>query len=506
MKKNIKSKSIIMLIDDDNSISINEKRELQKLGYKIVPANSSEINPKKPLKNYSIDLILKKTEELISEEEEKFKTLTDDLPALICEFLPDSTLLFVNKTYSDYFKMKPSQLVGKKFLDFVHEDEKIQIKKTYLSLTPENPINDYIHKTIHNNKVKWQKWRDRAIFDENGNHIKFQSIGIDITEKKLMEFALEEEANLRNVLLDNIPNCFALVLKKNSFEIVASNKPARDIGAVQGKKCYEVFNKKNDNCSCCKAFELFEINKPLKLEVQHNGSWKHLIWAPLNKNMFIHYIFDISDTKEKEVKIKNLLKDKEVLLKETHHRIKNNMDIIKGILTIEASLQKEDSQCYRVLDDCIKRIITMHALYDHLYKNEIKHEISICYYLMNLISKLKDIHKQFSIKTNVNIEDINLKPKIVSSLGIIINEFFTNSAKYAFDNVKNPLITISLKKKNNIVKVIFADNGTGLSDTISVQNSSSFGFQLVNMLVEEIKGTIKTERKNGTKYTIKFSE
>ncbi|PKM91003.1 MAG: diguanylate cyclase [Firmicutes bacterium HGW-Firmicutes-12] len=131
-------------------------------------------------------LVNERTKDII-DLKEKYKNILDDLPALICEFMPDSTLTYVNKTYCRYFQMSREDLIGKAFLDLLPENSREKVRKKYLSLSPRNPSNQYVHKVMLNGEEKWQEWRDSAIFDEQGLLKHFFSIGVDITERKKAE-------------------------------------------------------------------------------------------------------------------------------------------------------------------------------------------------------------------------------------------------------------------------------------------------------------------------------
>jgi len=117
---------------------------------------------------------------------------------------------------------------------------------------------------------------------------------------------LKEESKMRKVMMDNLP-CIALILKKNTREIVASNKTARDVGAIPGKTCFETCAKDEMPCSFCKAPVLWETDKPQHIEVKHKGTYYEGIWVPYSDDLYVHYIFDISDRKkaEKELNVRN---------------------------------------------------------------------------------------------------------------------------------------------------------------------------------------------------------
>jgi PAS domain-containing protein len=110
----------------------------------------------------------------------------------------------------------------------------------------------------------------------------------------------EEENRLERALLDNIPGCVALILKKDTREIVASNRFARDLGAVPGQTCFETCARRMDPCPFCLAPELWATGQPQQLEIEYQGTWYDERWAPLSEDLYVHYIFDITERKHAE--------------------------------------------------------------------------------------------------------------------------------------------------------------------------------------------------------------
>ncbi len=125
----------------------------------------------------------------------------------------------------------------------------------------------------------------------------------DITERIPAENKLKDELQTRSVLLDNIPDCIAMILKKETREIVASNRFAHDLGAVPGKTCYQTCSMLDNHCYWCLAPRLWETNQPQKIEIDHKGRFYKGIWKPLNKELYVHYIFDITEQKRVEREI-----------------------------------------------------------------------------------------------------------------------------------------------------------------------------------------------------------
>jgi len=142
-----------------------------------------------------------------ADNEYKYRRLVENMPALICTFLPDSTLTYVNKSYCDFFRKRSDELIGKKFLDFLPDQTtRDHVRRLYMSLTPENPATTYEHEVLAadgTGQSRWHRWTDLAFFNNNGEISYFQSIGQDITEhKRTLETMIENETRYR-LLADN---------------------------------------------------------------------------------------------------------------------------------------------------------------------------------------------------------------------------------------------------------------------------------------------------------------
>jgi two-component system cell cycle sensor histidine kinase/response regulator CckA len=135
----------------------------------------------------------RKAEVALLASEENYRALVESMPALICRFLPDGTLSFVNNAYCQYFKKKREALVGKNFFQFIPQKEQSEVRKHFESLTPEKPVVSYEHRVLQpGGDIRWQRWTDHAIFDDSGRVQQYQSIGMDITVSKKAEQALRE--------------------------------------------------------------------------------------------------------------------------------------------------------------------------------------------------------------------------------------------------------------------------------------------------------------------------
>lgn len=208
--------------------------------------------------------------------------------------------------------------------------------------------------------------------------------------------------------------------------------------------------------------------------------------------------------KRAEEKTKGLLQEKELLLKEVHHRIKNNMSTIISLLKLQ-SIELDHPQAIEALKSARNRIRSMMVLYDKLYRAENFHRASLRDYLDTLVDEIlqnfPDFHR---VKVEKNLEDFDLDVKKISPLGIMINEILTNAMKYAFDAREEGKIYISSSLKDNLASVVLWDNGKGLDKSIDFDDSCGLGLKLIKMLSEQLGGTVQLDRQEGTKYTLEF--
>lgn len=210
---------------------------------------------------------------------------------------------------------------------------------------------------------------------------------------------------------------------------------------------------------------------------------------------------NISKRIKNEMKMKELLQEKEIVLHEVHHRIKNNVNMVSGLLQVQA-LSSSDQLVANELNDAVARLKSMGHVYDQLFKSESFDEIPVKNYLIALIAEMEGIFKAYQVQINKTIEDFMLSSKDLTALGIIVNELITNGIKHAFPERKEGLINLNLKRSNGSVILIYEDNGVGISQTSD--SSNSFGLKLIELLTGQLNGKHKIQSINGTQFLIEF--
>jgi two-component sensor histidine kinase len=198
------------------------------------------------------------------------------------------------------------------------------------------------------------------------------------------------------------------------------------------------------------------------------------------------------------------LNEKELFLKEVHHRIKNNMNTIKGLLTLQI-FNLKDPVCMVPLKDAESRVQSMIVLYDKLYCSQNYRELSVRDYIQGLAEEIVyNFPNNSIVQVNTLIEDFILNVKLLAPLGIIVNEVITNIMKHAFMGRDSGIITITASLAENLAVLRIHDNGIGLPEEVDLVTHTGFGLTLIKLLTEQIDGKLTIERREGTSIILEF--
>ena len=264
-------------------------------------------------------------------------------------------------------------------------------------------------------------------------------------ERRKAEEIQQRESTLREIMLDNLP-CIALILKRDSCEIVASNKQARKIGAVAGKICYETCTQHSEHCPLCRAPKLWETGEPQRMEVEHDGIYYEKIWAPLSDDLYIHYIFDITKRKRAEMKLRqseelfrnifetapNLIVSVDVqgVIVDCNQRISSVLGYSKEEMFGQSMLKIIHPDYHKKAFECLSEILSTGLCYDKEYKM-VKKDGTLIDISINS-SVIRDENGQFS-RTICIIEDVTKRKRS--------QEMVENLSKFPSEN-PNPVLRI----------------------------------------------------------------
>ncbi len=349
----------------------------------------------------------------------------------------------------------------------------------------------------------------------NGKVNGFSEITRDITElKQTLIKAAESEETARALL--NAPMSYAALFDRNGIILDANksmaqkfNKSLSDFIGVYAWNLFPLHIAENRKS---KFENVIRSKQMIRFEDERQGTWFDNIFFPIfNAQQEVTKVgclaYDITDRKKIENQLKTFINEKEVLLREIHHRVKNNMQIIISLLQLQAS-KSEDQEVFNLFQESQNRITSMALIHEKLYQTNDFFKLNINEYIRDIGEHLFTV---FNIDFNrisfqTDISDVKLSLDQAIPCGIILNELISNSLKHAFSMGQKGRIIISLKiGKNNEIELIVSDNGIGLSMEMEYVKPKTLGLNLVKTLVEkQLKGKIDIDHEKGTQFRISF--
>jgi two-component sensor histidine kinase len=214
-------------------------------------------------------------------------------------------------------------------------------------------------------------------------------------------------------------------------------------------------------------------------------------------------MFDVSRTKEDEEKIRRSLLEKETLIKEIHHRVKNNLAVIQSLLKLQA-IQIKDEETKGLFNESQNRVQAMSMIHERLYRTEDLSTINLGEYIRSLATQLFNSYRidPSLVKLIIDVPDLGIDVNTMIPCGLILNELVSNACKYAFPDDRKGELSIILDKRNDEYSLTVMDNGVGLPEGLDVYKTESLGMQIVISLVNQINGNLNIDKEGGTKFTI----
>ncbi len=473
---------------------------------------------------YAIDQIhvditdLINAEKLLRESEDKYRRLTESVPAAIFIYSGDK-FIYGNEYSSTITGYGVKDLIGKKFWELVHPDHRdIAIERGKARLEGREAPGRYELKII--DKQGNEKW-----LDYNGTNINFQGnpavlgIAYDITELKRIQQALIDSELKYRTLIENMSEVILYV--DNSDRIIFANDNAikmfgYDKSELLGQIAVDILVDPGYREFIRDRIKLRRHGFTDRYEAQMKKKTGESIWveissAPLKDtdgkiigSIGIHS--DISDRKKYENTIETSLKQKDLLLKEIHHRVKNNLQIISSLIKLQ-SAHVNDKEIHSLFAESQNRIKTMALIHEKLYRSTDISVIEFYDYIKNLVNSLYSSYgiSIDRVKPVIEFRSIYLDIDTAIPCGLIINELISNCLKYAYPDLRKGRISIDLKELNESDYVlVIKDDGIGIRESVDFVNTNSLGLKLVKILSEQLGGAVELIRNNGSEFRISF--
>lgn len=358
------------------------------------------------------------------------------------------------------------------------------------------------------------------IKDNTGQIVGASSIARDITDDKKMELQLEKSEEKFRAVFNNANDAIFLHPVGNdgkpgkftevndvacqrlrySREELLEMSP-EDIETDHGKKIF-IYMKiiQSEGTSTFESIQLTRSGLHIPVEINSH------IFNLRGEKMVLSIARDITRRKETEAQIRKSLKEKELLLKEIHHRVKNNLNVISSLLNLQSKYIK-DKAALAVFQESQRRARSMALIHKMLYQSIDLKCINFGDYIKTLTMELfRTYSTQDQIQLDLEVGDVLLDINTAVPLGLIVNELVSNSLKHGFPDNQEGNITVTFKKIDEMYYFSVCDNGVGFPEDLDFKKTNSLGMRLVNTLVDQIDGTIELKMENGTCFNIKFTE
>jgi PAS domain S-box-containing protein len=213
---------------------------------------------------------------------------------------------------------------------------------------------------------------------------------------------------------------------------------------------------------------------------------------------------DITEHKTYEEQLQQSLEEKSVLLQEIHHRVKNNLAIISGLIRLQA-MDSEDEKIKSQLENSQLRIQSMALIHELLYDTENFSRLNFNEHIIQLVDTIVDtLQPNGSVEIDYQLEEINLNINQAIPCGLLLNELVTNALKHAFKSMEKGIITIILVKEEGTLQLSVRDNGIGLPEDFDIDDAETLGMRIIKTLAKQLEASIDYRRKNGSKFIITF--
>ena len=261
------------------------------------------------------------------------------------------------------------------------------------------------------------------------------------------------------------------------------------------------------------AGDVLERDAACTSEVVCGDSIFSLDFAPVKEEDYVNvYGRDITERKQAEEQIKANLAEKEVLLREIHHRVKNSLQVISSLLTFQSDAL-ENEEAALAFQESRNRIQAMARVHEHLYRSEDLAQIDMVNYISELVGYLRQTHWAYGVIPRVEVADVRLDVDTAMPCGLLINELVSNAMKHAFptqeevgpDELRGEIL-IALQAEGNELVLTVGDDGVGLPVDVDMETTASLGLRLVEMLTRQLRGTLELDRgvESGTCFRITF--
>jgi PAS domain S-box-containing protein len=464
----------------------------------------------------------KEAENALRESEAKLKATLDALPDLLFEVdlrgkiydfrTPDSSTLYVS----------PEHFLGKTVEEVIPPDAARVIMDTLARAAQTGSHRGAVYGLDMPDGPRWFELSIAAKGDPKAPEGRLIVTSRDVTERKKAEEALRQSEEKYRFLFEG-STTLNLIIALDGTLIDSNITALEEFGytreEVRGRNALEFVVEKDRDLIAGLLEKSYRGEDTPEIDagiIAKDGSVRTCLFSRGNVVLtvgdrpvsIVVTGIDITERKKAEEMMKKALREKEVLLKEIHHRVKNNLQIISSLLNLEAG-KTQDELVQGIISTSQNRIKSMALIHEKLYQSKELSRVDFPGYIKSLLDSLLVTYTNGSrfITPQLDLSPLYLDISTAIPLALVINELVSNSLEHAFPNGRKGVISIALNADGNgNYTLCVADDGVGIADGLDLENTKTLGLQLVNMLTQQIGATVEVVKTSGTEFRITFSE
>ncbi len=459
------------------------------------------------------------TEKRLRESEQRLRLLLESTEDMIVAMVDlEGRCLYYNGPIR--YGLRPEDVIGKTPAAILEPSIAVSILVRVKHVAATRQSLNFEQRVPWRRNTMWFLTQISPVIDKVGEVTAVVLFARSITERK----RAEESLRLANILLERT---FAslkeavFVMDRSALTIITCNAAVEQIFGYKKEEAigrtleflhldrpsYDEFNE--GLWSALKGEGLFNAEFPARRKDGTSIITEYTVTETSDdsngRTVLVIVVRDITERKRAEEQLKVALKEKEVLLKEIHHRVKNNLAVISSLLNMQSKYIK-DKRTLEIFRESQNRVKTMALIHTKLYQSTDLARVDFGDYVRKLASDLIDSYRlePDAVTLALDIGDVYFDVNVGIPCGLIINELLTNALKHAFPDGHKGEVRVRMRPEDGRVVLAVADNGIGFPENIDFRSTESLGFQLVTALVDQLGGTIELTRDKGTTFVISF--
>lgn len=457
----------------------------------------------------------------LHERDARYRAVVEQQSELIARVVPEGRLSFVNDALCKFVRRSREQIIGRPFLEVFAGGESTLPLETLWQ--PSGP--DFLGETDHAfsdavGRNRWLRWTAYPILDAKRRVSEVQLIGRDITERRSAEMLLLRSEERYRIVAEqtgqlvydyDVPtgkiSWYGAItdvtgFTTQEFQRIAIQDWEEMIHPEDRTGALELLARAMREVSRYRVEYRFRHKDSTYVNIFDNGVF---LEGPDGEAVrMLGTMTNITDRKRAEEQIAASLGEKEILLKEIHHRVKNNLQVVSSLLHLQSS-SVENPHVLEVLRESQNRIRSMALIHERLYQSRNLARIDMDDYIRSLAGSLVRSYDASGVRLSLKIANISLPLDTAIPCGLIINELLTNALKHAFQGSQKGEVEVRVELlRADTVLLTVRDSGTGFPADVDFQKTTTLGMQLVNTLTAQINGTIGLVHDQGTTFSITF--